>query len=178
VKHLHALTRSRLCGINDALQKQGFSVEVMIQNGVAPTDPKVSKLRSGCRRSIASSSQPNASNMEMQGLSSQPTFDCSKAKTLTARVVCLDQTGALADWDLTSAYWARYFALAQDDRRAFEQGQERWLDGLNQICRKSKDQQDCVLSSYRKRAANYRSRLDGDALAESRLTPEQHAQNR
>src|ERR1700722_2731539 len=162
--------------IEEALQQQGYSVGVMIQNGIAPTDPRMSPDRAGCRRSTVASSPPSANDVDIQNLSSTPTFDCAKGRTLTAHIICLDRVGASADWDLTSAYWARYFSLGQDDRHAFEQAQERWLDGLNQVCRRSQNQRECVLAAYRKRAAGYRSQLDGDAVAEAHLSPEQHAQ--
>src|SRR5438105_3969627 len=41
----------------------------------------------------------------------KPTFDCTKARSATARIICLDQAGAKADWELTAAYWARIFSL-------------------------------------------------------------------
>jgi uncharacterized protein len=162
--------------LEEALGKQGYSISAMIENGVAPGDPRVSGLRFGCRTSTATLSPPTASAEDVLNLSSKPTFDCARGRSLTAQVICLDQAGASADWDLTSAYWARYFSIPEDSRRAFEQAQERWLDTLNQTCRRSQDQRGCVLSAYRNRAAGYRNQLTGDALAESRLSPEQHGQ--
>ncbi|MDR3413470.1 MAG: hypothetical protein P4L87_21365 [Formivibrio sp.] len=161
--------------IDEALQRQGYSIDGMIENGVAPTDPRISSIRFGCRTSTASVSPSNANPVDIQDLSSKPTFDCTRARTLTARTVCLDQIGAAADWDLISAYWARYFSAAPSDRPAFDDAQQRWLDFLNQTCPRAQDPRQCILSAYHKRAASYRSQLSGDALVESRLTPEQRA---
>ena len=47
---------------------------------------------------------------------------------------------------------------------------------MNQKCPRTPNPQACVLTAYHTRAGSYRSQLSGDALAESRLTPEQHAQ--
>ena len=89
--------------------------------------------------------------------------------------------GANADWDLISAYWARYFSLAESERKQFDLGQQNWLESLNPICRLNSQQvtfssiqQQCVLRAYKKRAAGYRTQLSGNALVESRLSPEQH----
>jgi uncharacterized protein len=161
--------------LDEALKRQGSSIGTAIQNGIMPNDPRLSGIRFGCRVSTAPLSASIAGNVNIQNLSSKPTFDCSKARSLTARVVCLDQAGAAADWDLITAYWARYFSLPQGDRQAFDQAQQAWLDTLNQTCPKAQNQEQCVLAAYRKRAAGYRSQLEGDALAESHLTPEQHA---
>ena len=161
--------------IDDALRNQGYSVNVMIQNGIVPTDPRISNIRSGCRTSTAAISSATADAVDIQNLSSKPTIDCTKARSLTARTVCQGQKGAAADWDLISAYWARFFTLAPNDRQAFDQADQRWIKALNQSCPNTPDPQQCVLSAYHKRAASYRSQLDGDALAESRLTPEQRA---
>ena len=104
----------------------------------------------------------------------RPTFDCSRARSLTAQTMCLDRAGASADWDLVTAYWARYFTLPEGQRQGFDQAQQDWLNSLNQKC-PGRGIHKCVLTAYHKRAAAYRSQLAGDALAESHLTPEQHA---
>src|SRR4029077_20627227 len=69
------------------------------------------------------------------------------------------------------------FSLPQDERQDFDQAQQRWLDALNQTCgnRPRSQQILCVLLAYHSRAAGYRSQLNENAVAESRLTPEQHA---
>ena len=161
--------------VDDALQQQGASVGAMIQNGIIPTDQRLSNIRSGCRKSIASISPGSANAVDIDNLSSKPTFDCTNVRSLTAQVMCRDRTGAAADWDLSSAYWARYFSLSQGDRQAFDQAQQHWLEFLNRTCPRTQNPGQCVLAAYRKRAAGYRTQLGGDALAEARLTPEQHA---
>jgi len=85
-----------------------------------------------------------------------------------SRTVCRDKAGAAADWN-PAAYWARYFSIAQNNRQAFDQAQQQWLEALNQNCPRAPNPQQCVLTAYQQRAASYRSQLDADALAESRL---------
>jgi len=162
--------------IEEELQQRGTSIGGLIQNGIAPNDPRVASVRFGCRTAALSPSEviPNAP-IETGSLSEKPTFDCSKARSLTARTMCLDLAGASADWDLITAYWARYFTLAEGQRQRFDQGQRDWLDSLNQKCPGTRNPQECVLTAYHRRAAAYRSQLVGDGLAEARLTPEQHA---
>jgi uncharacterized protein len=89
--------------------------------------------------------------------------------------MCSGEAGASADWDLITAYWARYFSLPESDRHSFDQAQQDWLDSLNQRCPRAQNPEQCVLAAYHKRAASYRSRLAGDALAECHLSLEQHA---
>jgi uncharacterized protein len=163
--------------IEEVLQRQGHSIGGLIQNGVAPGDPRVSSIRFGCRTVTVPPPAPNATPIDAENLSAKPTFDCTKGRSLTAHVICLDQEGAAADWELSSAYWARYFSLPESDQRSFDEARQRWLEASNQICRaRAQNQRECVLSAYRKRTTAYRSQLDGDALAETRLSPEQHAQ--
>ena len=167
--------------IEQGLREQGVSIGGLIQNGIVPNDPRVSGIRFDCRTAALSPSNTgptNSNSADIEELSKKPNFDCSRARSLTTRTVCLDQTGASADWDLITAYWARYFSLPESERQAFDQGQQDWLDLLNQKCQRAQSPQQCVLAAYHKRAALYRSQLTGDALAESRLTPEQHAQIR
>jgi uncharacterized protein len=123
---------------------------------------------------------PGINPLQVQPLSSKPTFDCAKARTAIARIICSSDAGAKADWDLNSAYWAMYFSLREEDKDRFDQDQQRWISGLNDACRitgrePEAAQTECVVAAYRDRAAKYRSKLRGDALAESRLTPEQQA---
>jgi peptidoglycan hydrolase-like protein with peptidoglycan-binding domain len=169
--------------IDQTLQQQGYSIQTIIQNGILPNNPQIAGIRSSCRTAIASLPPPTINAPQIQQLSSRPTFDCAKARSATARIICLDQAGANADWDLISAYWARYGALGEDGQKAFDQAQQDWLDNLKQVCRLNAQQgafipsqQQCVLDAYRKRATAYRSQLHGDALDESRLTPEQRAE--
>ena len=165
----HKIPPNQITCIDRGLRQQGASVDDLINREILPLDPRISELRSICSR------LPSAADIE--SLSSRPTLDCAKGRTLTAHITCLDATGAAADWDLVSAYWARYFSLPQGERQDFDQAQQRWLDALNQTCgnRQQSQQRQCVLLAYHSRAAGYRSQLNENAVAESRLTPEQHA---
>ena len=114
-------------------------------------------------------------------VSSRPTFDCAKAESPLALLICSGEETARADWDLRIASWVRYFSLDKDDRATFWEDQDKWLKSLNQKCRLSaspfsRQQTSCVIGAYKGRAALYRSKLKGDAVAESNMTPEQLAQ--
>jgi tetratricopeptide (TPR) repeat protein len=112
-------------------------------------------------------------------ISSRPTFDCRKAESPLALLICLSgEETAQADWDFKIAYWARNFSLDKDDRAAFWEDQDTWSKSLKQKCGLSapafsREQTSCVIDAYKERAALYRSKLTGDALAESQMTPEQ-----
>jgi hypothetical protein len=116
-------------------------------------------------------------------ISSLPTFDCAKAKSPLALLICSGQETAKADWDLRIASLARYFSPKEDYPAYFWEDQDKWLTSLNQTSRMisvpsfSRQQISCVTGgAYRDRAELYRSKLTGDALAESRLTPERLSQ--
>jgi Putative peptidoglycan binding domain len=152
-----------------------------------PSDPRLSELRLSCRTANFSapskiSPPPPDIKTARVALSATPTFDCTTAKSPTGRILCLDAEGARADWTLTSAYWARRFSLADAERPRFDSEHENWFPTLNRTCRLtanqsnfSPPQRQCVLVSFAKRAESYRSQLRGDAVAESRLPPDQHA---
>jgi tetratricopeptide (TPR) repeat protein len=112
-------------------------------------------------------------------ISFRPTFDCAKAKSPLALLICLGgEETARADWDFKIAHWARNFSLDKGDRAAFWEDQDKWSRSLNQKCGLSappfsRQQTSCVIDAYKERAALYRSKMSGDALAESRMTPEQ-----
>jgi tetratricopeptide (TPR) repeat protein len=173
--------------IEQTLQAQGDSTTHLIQQGLAPSDARLSSLRRGCRVALAPPVAPPPSPApEAQRpatLSATPTFDCSTAKSPSGRILCLDPEGARADWDLTSAYRALKYSLPEGARSKFEKAHDNWPATLNQSCklRASQEafsvaQRQCVLSAFRKRAQAYRSRLSGGALAEASLSPEQHVQ--
>ncbi len=169
--------------IEQGLQRQGYSIDVMVQNGIAPQDPRVSGIRAGCRNTAVSLPNPSETANSIGDLSTRPTFDCTKARSATARILCVDQPGAKADWDLASAYWAKSFSLDETARQGFARTQEDWIQSLNRACQLqpwqstfSPEQRQCVLVAHRRRTQLYRSQLKGEALAESWLTPEQHAQ--
>ncbi len=72
--------------IEQALQQQGYSIDLLVQNGIVPTDPPVSSIRSGCRLSAASLSSTTGDIENFVGISAQPTFDCAKARSATGRI--------------------------------------------------------------------------------------------
>ena len=114
-------------------------------------------------------------------ISSRPTFDCEKAKSPLALLICSGEENARADWDFKIAHWARNFSLKEADRAAFWNAQDKWSKSLDKKCRLSeppfsRQQTSCVIAAYKERAALYRSKLTGDALAESKMTPEQLSQ--
>lgn len=175
-----------LC-IEQGLQPQGYSIDVLIRNGIAPTDARISSLRMACRVSITSLSPSNIPTQQQmpipQRLSDKPTFNCEKARSPTARLICFDPDGAKADWNLASVYWARQFSLPKSQQESFQKAHDKWFPQLSAACQLrsdqfqfTADQRRCVIAAYNKRANMYRSQLSGDALTESRLTPEQHAQ--
>jgi hypothetical protein len=124
----------------------------------------------------------SSAEAQSDAISSRPTFDCAKAESPLALLICSGEETARADWDLRIASWARYFSLRENDRAFFWEDQEKWLSSLYQSCGLidlpsfSRRQISCVIAAYRKRAELYRSKLTGDALAESRLAPEQLSQ--
>src|SRR5436190_13774616 len=112
----------------------------------------------------------------------QPTFDCAKARSPLALLICSGGDTARADWDLRVASWARYFSLDERDRTEFWESQDKWLKTIPQRCGLItqgppffREQISCVVAAYKGLAAAYRSKLRVEALAESNLTPEQLA---
>jgi tetratricopeptide (TPR) repeat protein len=155
----------------------------LAERGILPGDPRLASIRMACRTSVAPIAPVKDGDLERQDIASKPTFDCTIAKSATARILCLDQAGANADWDLSSAYWARLFSLPENARDRFEQVHENWFPSLSRACdlqegqsNFSFEQRQCVLNGFRRRADSYRSLLRGDALLESKLTPEQHVE--
>src|SRR6516225_225072 len=172
------------------LEQRGISIRYHIEHLVSPDDVRLSRLRFDCRTAIAPSPPEQLprslpSTRQNQGiLSERPTFDCTRAKSTIAYLICAeDRVGAKADWDLISAYWARKFSLRESEQDHFETEHDNWFPALARFCRLKREQtnfnptqRDCVLSGYRHRAQLYRAKLTGDALTESLLTPEQHVQ--
>jgi tetratricopeptide (TPR) repeat protein len=180
------LPRDEFVCIDQRLQQQGGSTRDLIDRGVTPGDPRLSGLRVGCgsptaRLRTARLPAPEREAVERQDVSARPTFDCFKAVSPTASIICLDPGGAKADWDLTSAYWARSFSLVGTARDRFQQAHDEWFPALTRSCGLqagqayfSAAQRQCVLTAYRRRAQSYRSQLRDDALVEASLSPEQH----
>jgi hypothetical protein len=130
-----------------------------------------------------------------------PSFDCSHGVRQTlAAILCSVPEAAQADWDISNAYWALY----SDDREetafgqnvnkrcalpALESSQEQagriLLQGMGNAMLGTQlpfpgprtvtaTHVRCVIDAFRDRARLIRSKLTGDALAESNLNPEDH----
>jgi uncharacterized protein YecT (DUF1311 family) len=117
-----------------------------------------------------------------QERSANPTFNCKYARDSVRRILCSDREGAEADWTLTSAFWARYFSIAESKRKAFDQVQRKWFKALARECELKTDQTDfaprdreCVLGAIHQRTTEILAQLQGDALDEAKLPPEAHA---
>ena len=185
------LPHPELFCIEQRLQQQGNSVPNLIERGITPSDARLSSLRLGCRTpalppQVKSATLPlperELADRDIDP-SAKPTFDCTRAISPTARIICLDPDGAKADWDLILAYWARSFSLVGNARDRFQQAHDDWFPTLKRSCNLqaeqrifSAGQRQCVLTAYRKRSQSYRSQLRGDALAKSTLSPEQHVE--
>src|SRR5262249_21494538 len=132
-----------------------------------------------------------------------PSFDCSQGvNSALAIILCRVPEAAQADWDLASAYWAfssddrdqRAFSQSMNQRcalprqetaeesvgRAFAQGWGRtmWgqplpIPGPQPI---TQNHVRCVITTFHNRGATLRSKLAGDALVESKLSPEEHTE--
>ena len=117
-------------------------------------------------------------------LSESASIDCTRAGSAVAKILCGSREGAKADWDLNSTLWATAGTITEAQQKALDQDQGRWRGWLNNKCLQPppfagdipQDQQRCVISEFHGRATQLRSKLTGDALAEARLSPEQHAQ--
>jgi hypothetical protein len=111
--------------------------------------------------------------------SSRPTIDCSKLKTPLGLILCADENAARADWDVNASAWAYAFTLEEGPRKAFWQSQDEWVQSVTRKCNLTvqiwNSQRECVVMTYRARANALRSKLTGDALAETKLLPEQRA---
>ena len=178
-----------LACIEQELQKQGTSTAALTQQGVLPADARIAGIRAGCATAAISASPPPLAQIirpvvaaNPQPLSATPTFDCTKAKSGSGLILCSDQAGAKADWDINAAYWANMFSLPEANRDAFTRAHEDWVQSVNRTCRLLPEQsaymsqqRQCVLTAFRKRTDAYRAPTKGDALAESKLSPEQHA---
>jgi hypothetical protein len=113
--------------IEERLQQRGASIGSLIQNGIVPNDPRIAGVRFDCRTAAVTpptaspnsdpAESPNPDTVDVGRLSETPTFDCTPARSLTARTICADRAGASADWDLITAYWARYFSIARTSEK-------------------------------------------------------------
>ncbi|CAN0462763.1 unnamed protein product, partial [Phaeothamnion confervicola] len=114
-----------------------------------------------------------------------PTFDCAKVTASLPRLICSNEAAALADWELSSAFWALLPSLDAPAQSSLNKTQDEFFRSLIRRCalptasgpfRPSPSQVTCVVGEYRSRAAAYRNRLSADALAEANLSPDRHKQ--
>lgn len=124
---------------------------------------------------------------DLDHLSEKASLDCNKvnsnaSSSTVARILCSGRDGAAADWDLNSALWSLAGAYNENQQRDFDRGQDRWRAALNSACSVQvpsltflPSQQECVIRAFHSRAAALRSLMSGDALIESKLSPEDHA---
>jgi uncharacterized protein len=165
---------------NEQKLRPVIEAEVASLSGQSPPPPQ-SPQPAATPGGATSGAQNTAAVAQGGSISSRPTFDCGKAKSSLALLICSGEETARADWDLKTAYWARYFSLDKDDRASFREDQDKWYTSLDQKCQLSappfsRQQTSCVIDAYKERAAQYRSKLRGAALAESEMTPEQLSQ--
>lgn len=115
-------------------------------------------------------------------LSQKPTFRCGSAKSSIARILCNEKEGPVADWELSAAIWALRNSFDEVSSNAFAQAQTQWFFSLYPKCALASEQAtwrskqaDCVIGAFRARAREYQSRLRGDALVETQLSPEERS---
>ncbi|MHC2519034.1 peptidoglycan-binding protein [Bradyrhizobium diazoefficiens] len=120
-------------------------------------------------------------------LSDTPSINCAavaaKGRSAVGQILCDGRDGASADWDLNAVLWALAGLKSEPEQKALDKEQERWRAWLNGRCQLpnstfgiTPQQKLCTVKEFHSRAASLRAQLSGDALAESRLTPEQHAE--
>jgi uncharacterized protein YecT (DUF1311 family) len=56
----------------------------------------------------------------------QPSFDCTKARSTVAIILCNEPEAAAADWDVNSASWALYFSVNESGRQTVDADQQAW----------------------------------------------------
>ena len=169
--------------IEQGLQPQGYSIDVMVQNGIAPQDPRVSGIRAGCearqyrcpprakaRTTSWTFPRGRPSTAQRQG---QPQLEYFALTTRARR-----QTGTLP-----LRIGPEVSHSTKRRGRDLRERKRSRIQSLNRTCQLqpwqtsfSPQQRQCVLVAYRRRTELYRSQLKGEAFAESRLSPEQHAQ--
>jgi Putative peptidoglycan binding domain len=123
-------------------------------------------------------------------LSDTASIDCEKVHSnpttsTVARILCAGKDGASADWDLNSVLAAKAGINGADQNKVFDVEQDLWRASLNLRCKVQKpmdynavspEQERCVIAGFHDRARFLRATLSGIALAESKLTPEDHAE--
>jgi tetratricopeptide (TPR) repeat protein len=158
----------RLDSSNDENLRSLIDAEVAAlpwQSPPSPQSPPPQQL-AAAPADATSGTSPTRQNIggvaQGSSISSRPTFDCAKAKSPLALLICLSgEETAQADWDSKIAYWARNFSLDEGEQAAFWKDQDQWSRSLNQKCGLtappfSRQQISCVIDAYKERAALYR----------------------
>jgi uncharacterized protein YecT (DUF1311 family) len=184
------LSPAELACMEDRLQRQGASTDILAQQGIFPNDGRVAGIRAFCARAAAAiptqapvppTAQPTVPSTP-QSLSLHPTFDCSVVQSALGSILCADKAGATADWAVDTAFRAAKYSLPEAARDALSHSHDDWIQTVSQKCRLSRrdpayspQQRQCVLNEYGVRTNTYRSRLQGDALAETQFSPDERA---
>src|SRR5262245_23499844 len=64
---------------------------------------------------------------EQQPISNQPSFDCNRARTAVAVILCRAPGGAAADWALVFSGWAKKATLTEEEANAFDTAETQWV---------------------------------------------------
>jgi hypothetical protein len=117
---------AELACIDDQLQNQGVSTEILAQQGIFPTDGRIAASRVFCARAAMAIptqvptppiNQP-AIPTTSQSLSLHPSFDCTGVKSALGSILCADRAGATADWDVDTTFKALKYSLPESGRDA------------------------------------------------------------
>jgi uncharacterized protein YecT (DUF1311 family) len=105
----------------------------------------------------------------------KPSFDCSTAKTASARLICADSELARMDGQLAVPYRQRLGQLVGTDRNAFVEEQRRWIVGRNTRCglmgrdteptEALMSAKPCMVDAIAKRTADLNGSAAGQPLA-------------
>jgi hypothetical protein len=85
------LPPSEIACVNRYLIRKGSSINAVVQQGIAPTDPRVFDARSECRDIAATSRRA-------------PSFDCARAMMPDERAICSDEESSQLDNAMASGY--------------------------------------------------------------------------
>jgi hypothetical protein len=85
------LPPSEIACVNRYLIRKGSSINTVVQQGIAPTDPRVFDARSECRDTAATGRRA-------------PSFDCARASMPDERAICSDEESSQLDNAMASGY--------------------------------------------------------------------------
>jgi uncharacterized protein len=108
----------------------------------------------------------------------KPSFDCAKAKTAAARLICADQELAQLDGELGAIFYERRARTTAANQADFLGNQFTWIKDRNRHCGLDKNNtatievlaafKPCLISSIRERI-ELLSRTDGPAIAKTKM---------